>query len=78
MLKFYNATEQNLDLGALIPAKASNVDIVIVCDEAINTGALDLAAGSASSGEQYIANANCDATTDCNNFLSKAANKTIG
>lgn len=68
-----DTTEQNLDLGAIIPAKARVIDAAVICDQAINTGAIDLALGNASSGEQFIASANCDATTDILSIATGAA-----
>jgi hypothetical protein len=56
---------QNLDLGALIPAKASLIGFMILCDEDVAGGStLGLAAGTASAGTQIASNTNCDQTTD--------------
>jgi len=56
-------TAQNIDLGAIVPAKARVMDVTIVCTETLTAaGAIDitLRAGNASAGEQFIASASCD------------------
>ena len=52
---------QNIDLGAIVPAKARVTGIEIVCIEAA-VGVTDITfrAGNASAGEQFIASASCD------------------
>ena len=59
-----NHTAQNIDLGAIVPAKSRVVDVEIVCTEAYvnSAGASDITfrAGNASAGEQFIASASCD------------------
>ena len=56
-----NHTAQNIDLGAIVPAKARVTGIEIVCIEAA-VGVTDITfrAGNASAGEQFIASASCD------------------
>jgi len=51
-----NTTAQNLDLGSIVPAKASPL-IVKLHTEATHTGAVSLAitAGNASAGSQFVA-----------------------
>ena len=56
-----NHTAQNLDLGAIIPAKSRVIAIEIVCTEAL-VGCADMtfAVGNASGGAQWIAALSCD------------------
>lgn len=65
-----NHTAENIDLGSIVPAKASVMMIHVVCIEtcANSGGAVDITfrAGNASAGEQFIASASCD---DANEVL---------
>ena len=59
-----NADAQNLDLGAIVPAKARVIAVEIVCTETVTSsgGAVDITmrAGNASAGEQFIVSLSCD------------------
>ena len=65
-------TQQNLDLGAVIPAHARVLDVTIICSEAMTAGPADITfcAGNASAGEQFFAAASCD---DLNETAASAA-----
>lgn len=57
--------QQNLDLGAIIPAKCKVVDIQVVCTEAV-VGVTDftVVVGNASAGGQFIAALSCNALNE--------------
>ena len=62
-----NSDEQNLDLGAIIPAKARIVSVQLVCTAALagsGTHDIVIGVGNASSGEQLIAAASVDGTNE--------------
>jgi hypothetical protein len=57
-----NTTQQNVDLGAIIPLKCKVIDIQVVCTETITgTGLTDFTAviGNASAGAQFITALSC-------------------
>lgn len=65
-----NHTAENIDLGAIVPAKSQVLRVHVVCTEtcANSGGAVDITfrAGNASAGEQFFASASCD---DANEVL---------
>jgi len=59
-----NQTQQNISLGAILPAKARLIDAIVECTTTFDTGTVDAQLGNASGGTQIIASANCDASGD--------------
>ncbi|RPJ39404.1 MAG: hypothetical protein EHM35_02445 [Planctomycetaceae bacterium] len=60
-----NHTQQNLDLGAVIPAHARVLDVTIICTEAlVGESDITIGAGNASAGAEFITGASCDALDD--------------
>jgi len=59
-----DANAQNLDLGAIVPAKSRIIGVEIICTETVTSsaGAVDITmrAGNASAGEQFIVSLSCD------------------
>ena len=57
--------QQNLDLGAIIPARSKVVDVQLVCTEAV-VGVTDItfAIGNASAGAQFVAALSCNALNE--------------
>ena len=65
-----NHTAQNLDLGAIVPAKARVIAIEIVCTETLigNTD-MTLGAGNASAGAQFIVAASCNTANEVRGII---------
>jgi hypothetical protein len=62
-----NSDAQNIDLGAIIPAKARVIGVEIVCYEDLGgSGSQEILmrAGNASTGEQFIADISCNVTNE--------------
>lgn len=57
--------QQNIDLGAIIPARCKVIDIQVVCIEAV-VGVADftVVVGNASAGAQFIAALSCNAANE--------------
>lgn len=73
-----NTTEQPIDLGAIIPAKARVIDMFLFTD-AVFTGATTLVAdvGNATGGAQYIASATIYAADAILPIAAAAAHKIV-
>jgi len=62
--------QQNLDMGAIIPAKCKVLDIQVVCVEAV-VGVTDVtfAVGNASAGAQFVAALSCNALNEVTGWI---------
>lgn len=70
-----NHNQQNLDLGAIVPAKARVLQVEAVCTESINVGEILISAGTASGGTQYFTLGSLNAANEVRGFdISAAAN----
>lgn len=57
--------QQNLDLGAIIPAKSKVLDVKCVCvEEVVGVTDLTICIGNASAGAEFVAALSCDALNE--------------
>jgi hypothetical protein len=62
-----NVTEQSVDLGALVPAYAEVVSVMVRCFETVTgSNSMGIDIGTATGGDQYISTADTDTAADIN------------
>jgi len=67
-----NTNLQNIDLGAIVPARARIIQVEIVCAATIDSSDFNAQAGNASGGEQFIAAVSCDVANEVRGIIDAA------
>ena len=70
-----NSTSQNVDMGAILPAYAEIVSVHIRCFETVGSGTFQVTLGTASAGNELLAQATIDAANEIDGTATGAGPK---